>query len=82
MAKNEAKASGAKKGIGTRDWRGSTVFFCLTPGCVADSEVKANIERHIQRGKHRIAGSPTKSVAPVAEAPVAQDDSDDTDGDD
>ena len=69
MAKNESKAP-SKKGVGSRDWRGHTVFFCLTPGCVADSEVRGNIERHVQRGKHRIHGKIVKS-APV---PVAKED--------
>jgi len=85
MAKtNEQKTAASSvaktSGLGSREWRGHTVWFCLTPGCVADSEVKANVERHIQRGKHRIAGSTTKPVAPVADSPV--DDDDDQDGDD
>jgi hypothetical protein len=89
MAKtNEQKTAASSvaktSGLGSRDWRGHTVWFCLTPGCVADSEVKANIERHIKRGKHRIAGKVVKTAPRGQEVPtpVVADDDDDQDGDD
>jgi len=54
MAKEVKTEPKTAKPIGSRDWRGQTVFFCqVVPGCPFDSESEAVVRAHIATGNHR-----------------------------